>query len=134
MIVHEAIQKQKPELVSSIKQLAIDVGLDLVDYSRPYLIVKVGSKTELKYRYTTTDICLGMPSLVGDKKQVALMITGTSSWFKTSGIIKVEDKIDGIYFETLNSFYKLIAHEKPKVVQSKSEMRRQAILKEIKKD
>ena len=105
--------KMHPDLKDVVDEkqmfkLAKKVGLDKIDFTRPYQLKKLGSKDHAKNSYETGYWTSGYPYLIGDgKKNVAIYVNGIHDWFKTSAILKVTPTEKGFELETLNSFYAL---------------------------
>ena len=108
MKINEAIESNRPELVSDIKANAMKVGLDKIDFDKVYTLKKLGAKTSSPRGYPDAyTVIKGTVCLIGNEDDVAIFVSGLRDWFKTSGIIDVKKTKDGIRLETFNSYYLL---------------------------
>lgn len=104
MKVHRLIQDG---LDDKIKQFAVEVGLDQLDFDKTYRLYKVGSK----HSFNIVEVrCVGRGEirLTGSDKHVSLFISDLREWFRTSPVLSCQINADKYIIETANSFYELV--------------------------
>jgi hypothetical protein len=102
MKMHSGLNDKTMDLV---KEQAIALGLDAIDYESYYKLYKIGTKSNFYEEPVFT--VKGHVSLIGSEKHVALYIQGLRDWFRTSSIVSCEKKGKDIIIQTANSIYKL---------------------------
>ena len=102
MKVHSGLNDKIMDLV---KEQAIALGLDAIDYESYYRLYKLGTKSNYYEEPVLT--IKGYVSLIGSERHVALYVQGLKDWFRTSNIVSFEKKGKDIIIQTANSVYKL---------------------------
>jgi hypothetical protein len=102
MKVHSGLNDKIMDLV---KEQAIALGLDAIDYESYYRLYKLGTKSNYYEEPVLT--IKGYVSLIGSERHVALYIQGHRDWFRTSSIVSCEKSGEDIIIQTANSIYKL---------------------------
>jgi hypothetical protein len=107
MKVHRLIQDG---LDDKIKNQAVEVGLDQLDFDKIYRLYKVGSK----HSFNIVEVkCVGQGEirLTGSENHVSLFISSLREWFRTSPVLSCQYNKDKYTIETANSFYELVEDE-----------------------
>lgn len=91
-----------------VEENAKKVGLDLIPEGEPFSLYKTGAKNSSPYGYADEMFCeRGVPVILGNGSQVAILVENQGRWFRTSPIVKCEKDGDVYKIETKNSFYEL---------------------------
>ncbi len=102
MKIHSGLNDKIMDLV---KEQAIALGLDAIDYESYYKLYKLGTKSN--YYEEPVFTARGYVSLIGSERHVALYIQGLRDWFRTSSIVSCEKKGKDVIIQTANSMYML---------------------------
>lgn len=101
MKLHPAID---PEC--GVIEVAKLVGLDKIDFNRPYSINKIECKNQSPNGIPDSGfITKGQPFVIGNEKQAALYIKDSFGYFRTSVVLSVVEVVNGYRVETPNSVY-----------------------------
>ena len=108
MKIHRHINDSQADV---IREMAISIGLDAIDYKKMHRLYKIASKDSYSFAIELKEKRLsgkGDIQLLGSGKYVWLYMEDGLTWFKTSPIISCKSTGSGFILETENSFYELV--------------------------